>query len=100
MLVTVEYEIDAKDSDEFLMALEQFSRVRRRDGASRWAVYYDTEQPTRYLETFIVDSWGEHLRQHTRLTQADREIEERVDRFAANPAEVRHFIYARRKNPR
>ena len=100
VLVTVEYEIDAKDSDEFLMALEQFSRVRRRDGASRWAVYYDTEQPTRYLETFIVDSWGEHLRQHTRLTQADREIEERVDRFAANPAEVRHFIYARRKNPR
>jgi len=100
VLVTVEYEIDAKDSDEFLMALEQFSRVRRRDGASRWAVYYDTEQPTRYLETFIVDSWGEHLRQHTRLTQADREIEESVDRFAANPAEVRHFIYARRKNPR
>jgi hypothetical protein len=34
------------------------------------------------------------------LTQADREIEERVDRFAAKPAEVRHFIYARRKNPR
>jgi len=52
VLVTVEYEIEAKDSDEFLGALEEFSRVRRRDGASRWGVYYDTENPTRYVETF------------------------------------------------
>ena len=98
VLVTVEYEIDAKDSDEFLAALEQFSRVRRRDGASRWGVYYDTEHPTHYVETFIVDSWGEHLRQHVRLTQADRELEERLHRFEKGPNEVRHFIYARRKD--
>jgi MFS family permease len=98
VLVTVEYEIEAKNSDEFLAALENFSRVRRRDGASRWGVYYDTEHPTRYLETFIVESWAEHLRQHTRLTQADREVEERLHRFEAKPATVRHFIYARSKN--
>lgn len=98
VLVTVEYEIEATNSDEFLAALEKFSRVRRRDGASRWGVYYDTEHPNHYVETFIVDSWGEHLRQHTRLTQADREIEERVHRLAATPTRVRHFLYARRKN--
>ena len=94
VLVTVEYEIEAKHSDEFLEALEKFSRVRRRDGASRWGVYYDTEHPTRYIETFLVDSWAEHLRQHTRLTQADRALEERVQQFAAKPAKARHFIYA------
>lgn len=98
VLVTVEYEIEATNSDEFLAALEKFSRVRRRDGASRWGVYYDTEHPNHYVETFIVDSWGEHLRQHTRLTQADREIEERVHRLAAKPTRVGHFLYARRKN--
>jgi MFS family permease len=97
VLVTVEYEIEAKDSNEFLAALEKFSRVRRRDGASRWGVYYDTEHPTRYLETFLVESWGEHLRQHTRLTQVDRELEERVQRFEAKPTKVRHFIYAQSK---
>ncbi|PYT79384.1 MAG: MFS transporter [Acidobacteria bacterium] len=100
VLVTVEYEIEAKDSDEFLAALKKFSRVRRRDGASRWAVYYDTEQPTHYVETFVVESWGEHLRQHTRLTQADREIEEQLHRFARKPTKVRHFIYARSKSRR
>jgi hypothetical protein len=97
VLVTVEYEIEAKDSDEFLAALEEFSRVRRRDGAARWGVYYDTEHPTLYLETFTVESWAEHLRQHDRLTQADRDVEERLHRFEAKPAKVRHFIYARTK---
>lgn len=100
VLVTVEYEIEAKHADEFLAALEKFSRVRRRDGASRWGVYYDTEHPTRYLETFVVDSWAEHLRQHTRLTQGDREVEEHVHRFEAKPTKVRHFIYARSKSQR
>jgi MFS family permease len=95
VLVTVEYEIAAKDSDEFLRALEKFSRVRRRDGASGWGVYYDTEHPTHYLETFIVESWGEHLRQHTRLTRADREVQEQVQQFPVRPPQVKHFIYAR-----
>ena len=100
VLVTVEYEIETKHADEFIAALEKFSRVRRRDGASRWGVYFDTEHPTRYLETFLVDSWAEHLRQHTRLTQGDRDVEERVHRFEAKPPKVRHFIYARRKSDR
>lgn len=95
VLVTVEYEIDPGNADEFLVALKKFSRVRRRDGASRWAVYYDTENPSHYLETFIVESWAEHLRQHTRLTQADREVEERLQGFELKPTAVRHFIYAR-----
>lgn len=98
VLITVEYEVEAKHSDEFLAAIEKFSRVRRRDGASRWAIYYDTENPTRYVETFVIDSWEEHLRQHTRLTQADRDVEEQVHRFAAKPTKVRHFIYAWRKS--
>lgn len=97
VLVTVEYEIEAKDADEFLEALEKFSRVRRRDGAFRWGVYYDTEHPTHYLETFIVESWAEHLRQHTRLTQADRHLEERLGQFERAPSKVRHFVYARSK---
>ena len=97
VLVTIEYVIDPKDSNEFLAALEKFSRVRRRDGALRWGVYNDTEDPTHYLETFIIESWGEHLRQHTRLTQADREVEERVQGFLVKPTKVKHFIYARSK---
>jgi MFS family permease len=97
VLVTVEYQVEPTKADEFLEALHKFARVRRRDGASRWGVYRDTEHPTHYVETFIVESWGEHLRQHERLTRGDRDLEENVGRFESKPIKVRHFIYARSK---
>jgi len=97
VLVTVEYEVEPNKADEFLEALHKFARVRRRDGASRWGVYRDTEHPTQYVETFIVESWAEHLRQHERLTRGDRDLEENVGRFESKPIKVRHFIYARSK---
>jgi len=54
------------------------------------------------METFIVESWAEHLRQHERLTGADRELVENVGRFESKPVKVRHwhFIYARSKRGR
>jgi len=97
VLISVEYEVDPKKSDEFLEALHKFARVRRRDGASRWGVYRDTEHPAHYVEAFIVESWAEHLRQHERLTSADRDLEENVRRFESKAIKVRHFIYARSK---
>jgi MFS family permease len=100
VLVTVEYEVEPNKADEFLEALHKFARVRRRDGASRWGVYRDTEHPTQYVETFIVESWAEHLRQHERLTRGDRDLEENVGRFESKPIKVRHFIYARSKRGR
>ena len=100
VLVTAEYEVESKQSDEFLEALHIFARVRRRDGASRWGVYRDTEHPSHYVETFIVESWAEHLRQHERLTGADRQLEENVGRFELKAIQVRHFIYARSKRGR
>lgn len=97
VLVTVEYEIAASQAEDFLAALQKLSRVRRRDGAYRWGIYRDTERATHYVETFIVESWAEHLRQHGRITMADRAIEENVDRFDANP-KVTHYIYAQSKS--
>jgi hypothetical protein len=50
------------------------------------------ENTERYVETFIVASWAEHLRQHERLTLADREAEERVERYIRSESKVRHLI--------
>jgi MFS family permease len=96
VLVTVEYEVEENRAEEFLDALQKLSRVRRRDGAYRWGIYRNTERPTHYVETFIVESWGEHLRQHERVIMADRALEEDVGRFEAKP-KVTHFIYAHSK---
>lgn len=45
----------------------------------------------RFIETFLVPSWQEHLRQHTeRLTGADQELEQEALALADGPPEVAH----------
>jgi hypothetical protein len=94
VLVTVEYVVNREHASGFLKAMHRYARVRRRDGASRWAIYRDTEHPDVYLETFIVHSWAEHLRQHERITRADRALEERVGSYTSKEQKVRHLVYA------
>jgi Transmembrane secretion effector len=79
---------------EFVEMIHQYGRIRRRDGAYRWGIYRDIEVADRYLEIFLVRSWGEHLRQHERQAQADRELELRLRGYVAAEPEVRHLIYA------
>jgi site-specific DNA recombinase len=52
------------------------------------------ETPSRYVETFIVSSWAEHLLQHERMTLADRELEERLQRYVRGNPRVRHLVSA------
>jgi MFS family permease len=96
VLVTVKYVIDPANASRFLEEIYKYQRIRRRDGATRWGIYYDTEARNVYLETFIVDSWAEHERQHDRFTVADREVEDRVVGYALEAVVVKHYIHADR----
>jgi len=94
VLVTVEYIVIPEREAEFIETIHQYGRIRRRDGAYRWAVFRDTEAADRYVEIFLVYSWAEHLRQHDRQTHADRELEQRLYGNVAGDPKVRHLIYA------
>ena len=95
VLVTVEYRIDPSDREPFLETLARLEHGRRRDGAHAWGVFEDAAQEGRIIETFLIESWMEHLRQHERVTKADRLLQEEVRRFdrSGNP-KVTHFIAA------
>jgi MFS family permease len=95
VLVTVKYVIDPMKAPDFLNEIYRYQRIRRRDGATRWGIFYDTESPNVYLESFLVDSWAEHQRQHDRFTVADRELERRVLSYALEPTTVKHYIHAK-----
>jgi MFS family permease len=94
VLVTVEYTIDCAQAREFARAMQLMRRLRRRDGAIRWGLFEDAATPGRFIETFVVESWAEHLRQHERVTIADRETEERAFAFhrGSDPPKVTHWI--------
>jgi predicted MFS family arabinose efflux permease/quinol monooxygenase YgiN len=95
VMVTVEYRIKREDRDGFLQALMKLADERRRDGAFDWNVFEDVAQDGRFVETFLLASWVEHLRQHERVTQADRQLQELVHRFqTGGPPQVTHLIAA------
>jgi MFS family permease len=95
VLVTVEYRIDPKDRDAFLAALERLAQERHRDGAYAWGVFEDAAEEGRMVETFWVESWLEHLRQHERVTNADRVLQDRVQRFhTGGTPKITHLIAA------
>ena len=96
VLVTVKYVIDPAKAPDFLNDIYQYQRIRRRDGATRWGIYFDTESPQAYLETFLVDSWLEHERQHDRFTVSDHELEKRVLSYTMERVVVKHYIHAKR----
>lgn len=93
-ITIIEYRIDPKTADEFLQTMKEMKRIRQRDGAIRWNLSRDTADPERYIETFVTESWGDHLRQHERVTAENREVEQRAQAFhlGPEPPKTTHLI--------
>jgi predicted MFS family arabinose efflux permease/quinol monooxygenase YgiN len=97
VMVTVEYQVDLARAAEFATLMQATRAARLRQGALSWGLFRDTEDPSRYIEYFVDESWVEHLRRHERFTAADVELREmrrafhlgeeapRVRRYVAEP---------------
>lgn len=94
VLVTVRYRVRPDAAAAFPAAMREARAVRRRDGAYAWGLFRDLQDPLVFAETFLVESWEEHLRQHERGTAGDTAIETRVRALLADPPVVSHLIAA------
>jgi MFS family permease len=94
VLVSVQYLVDPEKRDAFLRAVDGVAAERKRDGAYAWGIFQDTADPSRFVETFLLESWIEHLRQHQRVTRSDQLVEQQVRQFLREPVRVTHLIAA------
>ena len=95
--VELSYRIRPEDADAFLTEVALLKGPRQRDGATFWRVYRDLDDPTRYVERFIITRWADYLHQRARGTVADQSIEARV-RALVIPGEavvMQHYIAER-----
>ena len=88
VMVTIVYRVRAEQRAEFVAAMQAVREMRRRNGAYFWQLFHDSEDPTRFIECFMDESWVEHLRQHERASVADREIQQRAKRYLVEGEEV------------
>jgi MFS family permease len=97
VLVEVEWRVASENADAFVRAMTRLSLSRKRTGATLWGLFQDVDDPIRFLETFTVATWHEHLRQHLeRGTAWERDLEAEARGFLIDGHEprVRHLIWA------
>ena len=94
VLVTIRYRVQPDKRSEFVAAMQDVRKMRRRNGAYFWQLFHDSEEPTHFVETFMDESWMEHLRQHERASVADREIQRRAKQYLVEGTTTKssHFL--------
>jgi MFS family permease len=94
--IEIRYRVRAHNRAAFLATLRELSAERRRDGGYGWQVYEDTENAEIFIELFFAPSWLDHLRQHSRVTNEDADVQARVRAFHedTSPPRVRHWVAA------
>lgn len=95
VLISITYDVDPEQATEFAHAIDGLKLIRLRDGALRWGLFRDPADPSRYVETFLVDSWSEYLRQRERFTMEDLLVRERVYAYHRGelPPPITRMIY-------
>jgi len=95
--VLVLYDIQPSNEPAFHDAMREIRRWRLRTGALSWSLYRDFDLPQRWVESFVVPSWHEHLRQHTRTTDEDWAAQARAFELHEGqaPPPIMHLIVPR-----
>ncbi len=101
VMVTIEYQIRQEDHAAFTHAIHGVREMRMRNGAIRWGVFQDAREPDRFVETFVVDSWIDFLRQRERVSAPDRALRDRAWSYhrGESPPAVSYMFYAKEGPP-
>ena len=91
VLVSIPYRVPVDSLPEFGSLMEYISGHRRRTGGYQWSLFRDLSDSEKFVETFLVSSWAEHLRQHHRHTAHADDHLRRVRRFVEPPG-VSHYL--------
>jgi len=72
VMETVHYRVAQQQRNDFLTAMAEVRKVRGRAGAMFWQLYEDVAHPEGWMEVWSMESWTDHLREVTRLSEDDR----------------------------
>ncbi|MGH8805835.1 MAG: MFS transporter, partial [Polaromonas sp.] len=94
VVVAIEYLIDPARADDFRALMQESRRSRLRQGALEWELLRDVNQPGRFIEQIVDESWTEHLRRFDRVTASDVALRERKLAFhlGEEPPQVTRFV--------
>ena len=94
IMITIDFDIGEDDVPSFLEAMTLRRRIRKRDGARRWSLLRDLEQPNIWTEKYYVATWVEYIRHNQRRTKSDSSVSETLNNLhqGTKPPRVRRMI--------
>jgi MFS family permease len=94
VVITIEYHIRESDLDEFMAAMTERRRIRRRDGARNWRLLRDLADPGIWIERYETPTWLDYIRHNSRITHHDAMIPQRLRALHRGPGgpRVRRMI--------
>lgn len=78
VIISIEYQVAEEDIVEFLRAMDERRRIRRRDGANDWKLLRDLANPETWIERYSTPTWLDYVRHNNRLTHEDAVIPQRL----------------------
>ena len=85
VVITIQYVIAEENIIEFLGAMDERRRIRRRDGANDWKLLRDLAHPEIWIERYSTPTWLDYVRHNSRLTHEDAMIPERLRALHRGP---------------
>lgn len=79
--VEIDYVVDPDRARDFYNVMRRMERARLRRGAFNWTLSRDIGDLTLWTERYQCPTWGDYLRQRSRFTQGDRELQAEADAF-------------------
>ncbi len=89
VMETVHYRVEPSRRTAFLATMAEVQQVRGRGGATFWQLYDDVAHPEGWMEVWSMESWTDHLRETTRLSEEDRAILARANVYQCEPRPAR-----------
>ncbi|WP_439406579.1 MFS transporter [Bradyrhizobium sp. DASA03076] len=89
LVVEVEYRVTQEKTRAFYDAMQEVQLLRQRNGAYGWSIARDIADPELWTERYCCPTWFDYLRQRSRSTNSDREMERRAIAFHMGPEPVR-----------
>jgi MFS family permease len=89
IIIELDYRVDPAKARLFYLASLDVQRTRQRNGGYGWSISRDIADPELWTERFHCPTWHDYLRQRSRATQAERDLQEVLRGFHMGPEPVR-----------
>jgi hypothetical protein len=91
--ITIDYQIDSEDREEFRVLMQEVQAACRRNGAFQCRLDESLDYPGLFRLEYLVSTWADHLRQNMRMTVEETSAFNKSWNLHAGDTEpvVRHF---------